>query len=39
MKGVAKEMNEVGDEDEGNDYQGGIDDDEDGKSDGIQVGG
>ena len=38
LKGATKEMDEVGSEDEGDDYQGGIDDDEDGKSNGIQVG-
>ena len=37
LKGTTKEMDEVGSEDEGDDYQGGIDDDEDGKSNGIQV--
>src|SRR5712671_2667213 len=30
LKGATKEMDEVGSEDEGDDYQGGIDDDEDG---------
>src|SRR5712672_3976248 len=38
LKGATKEMDKVGSEDEGDDYQGGIDDDEDGKSNGIQVG-
>src|SRR5712672_997017 len=38
LKGATKEMDEVRGEDEGDDYQGGIDDDEDGKSNGIQVG-
>src|SRR5712672_2865780 len=38
LKGATKEMDEVGSEDEGDDYQGGIDDDEDGKSNKIQVG-
>jgi hypothetical protein len=37
LKGATKEMNEIGDKDEGDEYQGGVDDDEDGKSDGIQV--
>ena len=37
MKGTTKEMNEIGDKDEGDDYQGGIDDDEDSEGDGIQV--
>src|SRR5712671_363559 len=38
LKGVTKEMDEVRGEDEGDDYQGGVDDDEDSKSKGIQVG-
>ena len=38
LKGATKEMDKVRSEDEGDDYQGGIDDDEDGKSNGIQVG-
>src|SRR5712672_4494906 len=38
LKGATKEMDEIRGEDEGDDYQGGIDDDEDGKSNGIQVG-
>src|SRR5712672_2884614 len=38
LKGMTKEMDEVRSEDEGDDYQGGIDDDEDGKSNRIQVG-
>src|SRR5712672_3555702 len=37
LKGATKEMDEIRGEDEGDDYQGGIDDDEDGKSKGIQV--
>ena len=37
MKGVMKEMDEIGDEDEGDDYQRGVDDDEDDESKGIQV--
>ena len=37
LKGVTKEMDEVRGEDEGDDYQGGVDDDEDGKSERIQV--
>src|SRR5712672_3192192 len=38
LKGATKEMDEIRGENEGDDYQGGIDDDEDGKSNGIQVG-
>src|SRR5712672_4444485 len=38
LKGTSKEMDEVRSKDKGDDYQGGIDDDEDGKSNGIQVG-
>src|SRR5712672_825049 len=38
LKGATKEMDEVRGEDEGDDYQGGIDDDKDSKSKGIQVG-
>src|SRR5712671_1582597 len=38
LKGTTKEMDEVRGEDEGDDYQGGVDDDEDSKSKGIQVG-
>ena len=38
MKDVANEIDEVGDEDEEDDYQGGVDDNEDSKGDGIQVG-
>src|SRR5712675_1658914 len=37
LKGTSKEMDEVRSKDKGDDYQGGIDDDEDGKSNGIQV--
>jgi hypothetical protein len=37
LKGTTKEMNKIGGKDEGDDYQGGVDDDEDGKGDGIQV--
>jgi hypothetical protein len=29
LKGMTKEMDKIGDEDEGDDYQGGVDDDED----------
>src|SRR5712672_3590095 len=38
LKGTSKKMDEVRSEDEGDDYQGGIDNDEDGESNGIQVG-
>ena len=38
MKGTTNEVDEVGDEDKGDDYQGGIDNDKDGESNGIQVG-
>src|SRR5712672_96618 len=38
LKGATKEMDKVRSEDEGDDYQGGIDDNEDSKSKGIQVG-
>src|SRR5712672_3549583 len=38
LKGAMKEVNEVRGEDEGDDYQGGIDDNEDSKSEEIQVG-
>jgi len=37
LKGATKEVDEVGDKDKGNEYQGGVDDDEDDKSDEIQV--
>ena len=37
MKGATKEVDEVGDEDEGDDYQRDVDDNEDDKSKGIQV--
>jgi hypothetical protein len=37
LKGVTKVVDEIGDKDEGDEYQGGVDDDEDGKSDEIQV--
>ena len=35
---MTNEIDEVGGEDEEDDYQGGIDDNEDSESDGIQVG-
>src|SRR5712675_1213441 len=38
LKGATKEVNEVRGEDEGDNYQGGIDDNEDSKSEEIQVG-
>src|SRR5712672_2119670 len=38
LKGAAEEVNEVRGEDEGDDYQGGIGDNEDSKSEEIQVG-
>ena len=38
LKGTTKEVNEVRGKDEGDDYQGGVDDDEDSKSKRIQVG-
>ena len=38
LKSTTKEVDEVRGEDEGDDYQGGVDDDEDNKSRGIQVG-
>jgi len=37
LKGTTKEMDEIGDEDEGDDYQRGVDDDEDDEGDRIQV--
>jgi hypothetical protein len=37
LKSATKEVDEIGDEDESDDYQGGFDDDEDDKSKGIQV--
>jgi len=37
LKGATKEMDEIRDEDEGDDYQRGVDDDEDDESKGIQV--
>src|SRR5712672_4081707 len=37
LKSTTKEVNEVRGKDKGDDYQGGIDDDEDSKSKGIQV--
>ena len=39
LKSTTEEVNEVRGEDERDDYQGGIDDNEDSKSEGIQVGG
>src|SRR5712672_1442070 len=38
LKGTTKEVNEVRGEDEGDDYQGGVDNDKDSKSKRIQVG-
>jgi hypothetical protein len=37
LEGATKEVDKIGDEDEGDDYQRGVDDDEDDKSKGIQV--
>jgi hypothetical protein len=37
LKSATKEVDEIGDEDEGDDYQRGIDDNEDHEGDGIQV--
>jgi hypothetical protein len=37
LKGATKEVDKVGDEDEGDDYQRGVDDDKDDESKGIQV--
>ena len=38
MESTTEEVNEVRGKDEGDDYQRGIDDNEDSKSEGIQVG-
>jgi hypothetical protein len=38
LKGPTKEVDEVGDENEDGDYQGGVDDDEDEEGKKIQVG-
>jgi hypothetical protein len=37
LKGATKEMDKIRDEDEGDDYQRGVDDDKDDEGDGIQV--
>jgi hypothetical protein len=37
LKGVTKEMDKIGDEDEGDNYQRGVDDDKDDEGNGIQV--
>jgi len=37
LEGATEEMNKIGDEDKSDDYQRGIDDDEDDEGDGIQV--
>jgi hypothetical protein len=37
LKGTTKEVDKIGDEDEDDDYQRGVDDNEDDESKGIQV--